>query len=199
MPRSRGTLAPGRDGVSAAKSRFATGAPKPHLPSTGANRARCAQRSRRYIDASSDTCGPSTPVEAATLRVTVELSAAKPELPSAEPGAGEPIRTTMLWSGRRLVEAPVYRRESFPIGEEVPGPALVLDATGTVVVDAGFVALRNERDYLILRDTETDAGREAADTRVDPVLLEVFNNQFKSIARANGRGAATHGDEHQYS
>jgi 5-oxoprolinase (ATP-hydrolysing) len=129
---------------------------------------------------------PEHPVEAATLRVTVELSAAKPELPSAEPGAGEPIRTAMLWSGRRLVEAPVYRRESFPIGEEVPGPALVLDATGTVVVDAGFVALRNERDYLILRDTETDAGREAADTRVDPVLLEVFNNQFKSIAEQMG-------------
>jgi 5-oxoprolinase (ATP-hydrolysing) len=129
---------------------------------------------------------PEHPVEAATLRVTVELSGAKPELPSAKPGTGEPNRTAMLWSGGTLVEAPVYHRESFPIGAEVHGPALVLDATGTVVVDAGFVALRNERDYLILRDTETGAGREAADTRVDPVLLEVFNNQFKSIAEQMG-------------
>jgi 5-oxoprolinase (ATP-hydrolysing) len=129
---------------------------------------------------------PEHPVEAATLRVTVELSGVKPELPSAKPGTGEPNRTTMLWSGGTLVEAPVYHRESFPIGAEVHGPALVLDATGTVVVDAGFVALRNERDYLILRDTETGAGREAADTRVDPVLLEVFNNQFKSIAEQMG-------------
>jgi 5-oxoprolinase (ATP-hydrolysing) len=129
---------------------------------------------------------PEHPVEAATLRVTVELSGVKPELPSAKPGTGEPNRTAMLWSGGTLVEAPVYHRESFPIGAEVHGPALVLDATGTVVVDAGFVALRNERDYLILRDTETGAGREAADTRVDPVLLEVFNNQFKSIAEQMG-------------
>ena len=126
------------------------------------------------------------PVEAATLRVTVELSGEKPELPFAEPGSGKPERTAALWSGGALVEAPVYHRESFPIGQEIPGPALILDATGSVVVDAGFVALRNQRNYLILQDTETNPGREAADTRVDPVLLEVFNNQFKSIAEQMG-------------
>ncbi|NIR82436.1 MAG: hydantoinase B/oxoprolinase family protein, partial [Gammaproteobacteria bacterium] len=38
----------------------------------------------------------------------------------------------------------------------------------------------------ILRDTDTTIKREAADTRVDPVLLEVFNNQFKSIAEQMG-------------
>jgi len=129
---------------------------------------------------------PEHPVEAATLRVTAELTGAKPELPLAEPGSGKPERTAMLWSGGAPVETPVYHRENFPIGQEIPGPALVLDATGTVVVDVGFVALRNERDYLILRDTESNAGREAADTQVDPVLLEVFNNQFKSIAEQMG-------------
>ena len=129
---------------------------------------------------------PDHTVEAATLRVSVESRGARPELPSAEPGTGKPARTALVWSAGALVEAPVYRRESFPIGVEVGGPALVLDATGTLVVDAGFVALRNERDYLILRDTETNAERETADARVDPVLLEVFNNQFKSIAEQMG-------------
>ena len=129
---------------------------------------------------------PEHPVEAATLRVTVELLGAQPELPLAKPGSGKPERIAMLWSAGALVEAPVYYREAFPIGQEVPGPALVLDATGTVVVDAGFVAVRSERDYLILRETETHAQREAADTRIDPVLLEVFNNQFKSIAEQMG-------------
>ena len=129
---------------------------------------------------------PEHPVEAATLRVTVQLTSAKPKLPVVVPGTGKPTRTAMLWSGGALVQAPVYLRESFPIGHEIKGPALVLDATGTVVVDAGFVAVRDERDYLVLRDTETDLEREAADTRVDPVLLEVFNNQFKSIAEQMG-------------
>ena len=125
-------------------------------------------------------------VEAATLRVTVELKCAKPDLPCVEAGRGKPVRTAMLWSGGELVEAPVYRRESFPVGAEVSGPALILGVTSTVVVDAGFAAVRNARDYLILRDTQPEAERESASTRVDPVLLEVFNNQFKSIAEQMG-------------
>ena len=92
----------------------------------------------------------------------------------------------MLWSAGALVEAPVYLRESLPIDTEIPGPALVLDATGTVVVDVGFVAIRNQRDYLVLRDTQIAEARELAETGVDPVLLEVFHNQFKSIAEQMG-------------
>ncbi|MGB5414519.1 MAG: hydantoinase B/oxoprolinase family protein, partial [Polyangiales bacterium] len=126
------------------------------------------------------------PVEAATLRLAVELRSAKPELPLVETGSGEPIRTTRLWSGGALVEAPVYLRESLPIDTEMPGPALVLDATGTVVVDVGFVAIRNQRDYLVLRDTQIADARELAETGVDPVLLEVFHNQFRSIAEQMG-------------
>jgi len=129
---------------------------------------------------------PGHPVEAATLRVSVELKSAKPQLPQVEPGDGKPVRTAMLWSAGALVEAPIYHRESFPIDVEVPGPALVLDAAGTVVVDVGFVAVRNQHDYLILQDTETELAPEAASTGVDPVLLEVFNNQFKSIAEQMG-------------
>jgi len=126
------------------------------------------------------------PIEAATLRVTVELSGGKPALPPAKPGSGKPERTATLWSGGAFVQAPVYRREDLPIDVGIRGPALVLDATGTIVIDEGFTAIRDERGYLLLRDTEANAQREAADTRVDPVLLEVFNNQFKSIAEQMG-------------
>jgi 5-oxoprolinase (ATP-hydrolysing) len=125
-------------------------------------------------------------VEATTLRVAVELSGTKPELPFAKPGSGNPERTAMVWSGGAFTEAPVYHRENLPIDVEVRGPALILDATGTVVVDAGFLAVRSERDYLIVKDSHVRTEREAADTRVDPVLLEVFNNQFKSIAEQMG-------------
>jgi 5-oxoprolinase (ATP-hydrolysing) len=125
-------------------------------------------------------------VEVATLRVRVELSSQKPSLPRVEPGSGRPERTAALWSGGAMVEAPIYTRESFPIDTEVPGPALVLDETGTVVIEDGFVGVRDRRDYLILRDTVDPGSAETADTRVDPVLLEVFNNQFKSIAEQMG-------------
>lgn len=126
-------------------------------------------------------------VEAATLRVVVELQHPKPELPTVQQGTGQPIRTTALWSGGRRVEAPVYFREDFPIDQDVPGPALILDATGTIVVDEGFNATRDHRDYLLLRDRGGTAGPLGiSDTDPDPVLLEVFHNQFQSIAEQMG-------------
>lgn len=131
---------------------------------------------------------PSHPIEASTLRVGVELRSAKPELPEVRPGSGVPERTTLLWSGDALVEAPVYLRENVPLDTEIAGPALILDATSAVVVDTGFTAVRDVRDYLILHDSTDGGQRVAADanTEVDPVLLEVFNNQFTSIAEQMG-------------
>ncbi len=127
-------------------------------------------------------------VEAATLRVAVELRSVKPELPLVEEGGGRPIRRVALWSGGARVEAPVYLREDFPIETEIRGPALVLDSTGTIVVDRGFTAFRDRHDYLILRNAGSSVGAaaRASGARPDPVLLEVFHNQFKSIAEQMG-------------
>jgi 5-oxoprolinase (ATP-hydrolysing) len=126
------------------------------------------------------------PVEAATLRVAVELREPRPELPNVEPGTGEPARTARVWSGGSWHDAPVFLREDVPIDEAIPGPALILDATGTIVVDVGFHAVRDARDYVIVRRDEGSRGEAAASTAVDPVLLEVFNNQFRSIAEQMG-------------
>lgn len=126
------------------------------------------------------------PIEAATLRVRVELCGEKPSLPRVEAGSGQPERTAPLWSGGAIVDAPIYTRENFPIGTEVFGPAVILDDTGTIVIEDGFVGVRDARDYLILHDVGSGGDDETARTDVDPVLLEVFNNQFKSIAEQMG-------------
>ena len=129
---------------------------------------------------------PTHPVEAVTLRVRVRLESERSDLPEVAAGSGLPERMTTLWSGDGMVEAPVYQRESFPLGVEVTGPALVLDPTGTVVIEDGFVAVRDSRDYLIVKDTLATGEAESVETEVDPVLLEVFHNQFKSIAEQMG-------------
>jgi len=128
---------------------------------------------------------PERTIEAATLRVRVGLAARAPALPNVTEGTGRPERVAELWSGGEIVEAPVFFRENFPIDEEIPGPALVLDEAGAVLIDRGFVATRDPRDYLVVRDL----GGTEPDTRgtdVDPVLLEVFHNQFTSIAEQMG-------------
>lgn len=128
---------------------------------------------------------PDHPVETTTLRVRVRIERAAQALPPVVPGAERPTRTAMVWSQGHGKEAPVYLREDFPIDMAVPGPVLILDATGTIVVDEGFTVERDDRDYVIVRANE-DELREWATTEVDPVLLEVFHNQFRSIAEQMG-------------
>ena len=125
-------------------------------------------------------------VEVASLWVAVGLQGDKPELPRVQGGEGKPVRRASLWSAGKVREAPVYHREDLPVGSEILGPALVLDDTGTVVIEEGFAAERDERDYLILHDRAPEIGDQPGSTAVDPVLLEVFNNQFRSIAEQMG-------------
>ncbi|MEM7136878.1 MAG: hydantoinase B/oxoprolinase family protein [Myxococcota bacterium] len=125
-------------------------------------------------------------IEASTLRLRVSLEPSKPEIQRAPRGRGRPLRTASMWSGAREVEAPVYLREHVPIDAPLEGPALILDETGTIVVEEGFVAERDSRDYLTLRQAKPQVSATLEATNVDPVLLEVFNNQFQSIAEQMG-------------
>jgi 5-oxoprolinase (ATP-hydrolysing) len=129
---------------------------------------------------------PGHPIEAATLRAAVELRETRPGLPTVKTGSGVPLRTTRLWSGGAWCEAPVYMREDVPIDRRIDGPAIVLDATGTLVIDVGFHGARDSRDYVIVRSDREATTAPRGTTEVDPVLLEVFNNQFRSIAEQMG-------------
>jgi 5-oxoprolinase (ATP-hydrolysing) len=132
------------------------------------------------------------PVEIVTARVRVfarsadeDAPAAEPEVPAQDP---TPLRTERVWFpdvGR--VEAPVLARETLQPGVEVRGPALVLEDTGTVVLDPGFVLRVDPRGLLRLSD-EAGRSRPAPGdlSRPDPIRLEVFGNRFMSIAEQMG-------------
>ncbi len=73
-------------------------------------------------------------------------------------------------------------------GNEVNGPALIIEDHQTIVVEPGWSAAINTLDHIILTRTERKQ-REAvigASADADPVLLEVFNNLFMSIAEQMG-------------
>ncbi|MEM9727221.1 MAG: hydantoinase B/oxoprolinase family protein [Myxococcota bacterium] len=128
---------------------------------------------------------PSHAIESATLRVRVGLHRAAPSLPTVDEGSGKSIRRVSMLSEGRVTDAPVYLREDVPLNTPVAGPALILDETGTIVVEEGFAAERDATDSLVVRVTEADV-QERATAEVDPVLLEVFHNQFRSIAEQMG-------------
>ncbi|MFE5683890.1 hydantoinase B/oxoprolinase family protein [Streptomyces sp. NPDC056512] len=119
-------------------------------------------------------------VEATGLTAPPDLSALVPR--SATPAASE---TVSLHTGGTWRDVPLHRRDALPPGESVTGPAIIAESGSTTVVDDGWRAAVTDDGHLIM---ERAAVTESSDigTAADPVLLEVFNNLFMSIAEQMG-------------
>ncbi|WP_315921659.1 hydantoinase B/oxoprolinase family protein [Mesorhizobium sp. SP-1A] len=80
----------------------------------------------------------------------------------------------------------IYRRENLKPGYKVSGPAIIVESHQTVIVESGWEALLTADDNLVLTRVEALEFARAVGTDADPVMLEVFNNQFMSIAEQMG-------------
>jgi 5-oxoprolinase (ATP-hydrolysing) len=83
-------------------------------------------------------------------------------------------------------EAGVFRREALRRGNKVAGPALIIEPNQTIVVEPGWQAEITAKDHVLLRRTSKKRRQAALGTEADPVMLEVFNNLFMSIAEQMG-------------
>lgn len=83
-------------------------------------------------------------------------------------------------------DTPVYDRAALRPGETIKGPAIVIEPTSTIVLEPGWQAKLTERRDLVLKRVEALPERRAIGTSVDPVMLEIFNNLFMSIAEQMG-------------
>ena len=110
----------------------------------------------------------------------------EPEREATETPLPSPERTAELFSGGKAREAAVFRREALGIGHVVDGPALIVEPNQTVVVEDGWRATVSARDHLVLTRASARETRHAVGTRADPVMLEIFNNLFMSIAEQMG-------------
>jgi 5-oxoprolinase (ATP-hydrolysing) len=81
---------------------------------------------------------------------------------------------------------PFFHCHDLTIDHPVVGPAVILDTIGTIVVEPGWQALRHQAGHILLTRHQPRAYTEAIGTTVDPVMLEVFNNLFMSIAEQMG-------------
>ena len=97
------------------------------------------------------------------------------------------IEETRIFTGGAWRDAPVHRREKLTPGSRIAGPALIIEANQTVVVEPGWQAEVTGRDHILMRRVEAMARAAVAGSKVaDPVLLEVFNNLFMNIAEQMG-------------
>lgn len=101
----------------------------------------------------------------------------------AEPTVREQVR---MHSNGEWRDTPLYRRDELKAGQSVSGPAIIIEATGTIVVEQGWRGALNERGHLVMQRYIRRKDSDAVGTAADPVMLEVFNNLFMSIAEQMG-------------
>lgn len=88
-------------------------------------------------------------------------------------------------AGVAFVDTPVYRRNALLPGHHLSGPAFIVEDASTVIVEPGWSASVDEHGNLVL-SASGPARIQTVSTEADPVLLEVFNNLFMSVAEQMG-------------
>ncbi len=80
----------------------------------------------------------------------------------------------------------VYDREAMLPGCRITGPAVLKETIATTVLEPGWGAEVNTSNQLVLRRVKPRASQASVGIEADPVMLEVFNNLFMSIAEQMG-------------
>ncbi|MEA2989135.1 MAG: hypothetical protein QOG83_1846 [Alphaproteobacteria bacterium] len=120
-----------------------------------------------------EAVGGATPFRETTRKIT------RTPLPA-------PARRTRLFSNGKWHRAKIFMRDRLAPGHTIAGPAIVIEPHQTVVVEPGWRAAVTAKNHLVLTRKATLQRPRAIGTRADPVMLEVFNNLFMSIAEQMG-------------
>jgi len=135
-----------------------------------------------FIDAAKQVVVEAVNVEATGGAARFTERARKAET-AARPKAE---RRTRFYSNGAWRDAKVFRREQLDLGAAVNGPALIIEPHQTIVVEEGWRAEITRKNHVVLRRVKALPRREAIGAKADPVMLEIFNNLFMSIAEQMG-------------
>jgi len=112
--------------------------------------------------------------------------------PADAPAEAEVIDHVSLFTEGEWQQVPVYDRDRMLPGDVVSGPAIIRERTGTNLIEPGWQASLTTREHLVLervvalpRQVAIGTGKGDSDG-ADPVMLEIFNNLFMSIAEQMG-------------
>jgi len=165
-------------------------------PSQAAQALEALQRA--FVDRHQQLYGYCVGIDGLVLeRVLLELvlpSRAEPQPPALSAGRQRPRlpTTTALWLPQAgWQQVPLWRREQLLRDQLLSGPAIVVDAMTTLVLEPGW-QLQHLADGLLLL-TATAAARPPVLTpqavaagAADAVLLELYQHRFAAIAAAMG-------------
>ncbi|MEG3938502.1 hydantoinase B/oxoprolinase family protein [Microcoleus sp. S36b_A3] len=132
-------------------------------------------------------------VEAVSVEVVERMDV--PEASTISPSGGrgilpvQPISTVQMYVAGGWRETPVYQRDDLRSGDCIEGPAIIVEATGTNIIEPGWEGEITENNDLILNRISAPINADNTSyygVELDPVLLEIFNNLFRAIAEQMG-------------
>jgi 5-oxoprolinase (ATP-hydrolysing) len=100
--------------------------------------------------------------------------------------APTPVAQRRFYSQGAWHNACVYKREDLKPGMRFSGSAILIEANQTIIVEKGWEARVSAKNHIVLTRVEVLERTKAIGTQADPVLLEIFNNLFMSIAEQMG-------------
>ena len=130
-------------------------------------------------------------VEAVSVEVTqgagdvpeVQDTGESPSAPASAPASPARVR---MFAGGDWAEVDLLARSALRPGRVVHGPALITEDFATTVLEPGWQAAVTARGDLLLTRPGGRPVRADTSTAADPVLLEIFNNLFMSVAEQMG-------------
>lgn len=127
-------------------------------------------------------------VEALSLEVIGESEIIEDPVLQTDPNAAipEPLTTVSMYSADEMHNTPIYDRETLCPGCKLDGPAILKEANATTVIEPGWQAEVTRHNHIIVTRIAALPKKLAIGTQADPVMLEVFNNLFMSIAEQMG-------------
>ena len=94
--------------------------------------------------------------------------------------------STKFYAKGHWHNAKIYQREALSKGQIIQGPAVILDDSGTNVIEPNWQAKLTAKNDLHLTRQKRPKMGQASNQKLDPVRLEIFNNLFMSIAEQMG-------------
>ena len=105
---------------------------------------------------------------------------------SSQSKVAVPIAHKMMYVDKVVNSVPIYQRSDLKIEQQIIGPAIISEATGTNIIERGWLGSLDKYYNLILSRSEEKKLEKGLGTSVDVVMLEVFNNLFMNIAEQMG-------------
>ena len=140
-----------------------------------------------------EVMGAQEQLNADTQDRSAQINHAEPQRPVSAGQAGRPPQTpprgeatVPMFTAGAWTDVNLFARPDLNPGHTVDGPAIIAEELATTVVEPGWQALVTGRGDLLLCRVTARPGRAAVGTQADPVMLEIFNNLFMSVAEQMG-------------